>query len=398
MGFPAKVLNVMIASPSDVQTERAIVTEEIHSWNSAHAAARQWILLPIKWETNSSPELGAHPQDILNKQLLNDADILVGIFATRIGTPTAEFASGTVEEITRHAAAGKRAMVYFSRVPVDQNSVDQDQLNRVLAFKEKIGTRCLYAEFHSHEALRTSFRQHLQITLNRHEYRAKVKHPTDSAPNPTLSPEAKRLLLAAESDRNGQILALTDMAGLHVQANGESPMEADPRSEALWKSALRKLEQLGYIARESDTTFKLTDEGYARADQEKALAPLHLSLSVTGQPGEQSLSVESSKPITITQTDFLTTADVCEAGAQQNTKIDKQGTIPIGQSEIVKLFNAPRPDKQQNTFAGPAKLKVVFHSAGGETKEVILPVNLEPAFVRNAVTPTLTGSKEFIVK
>jgi hypothetical protein len=84
MGFVANVLKVMIASPGDVATERDIVTDELYGWNNANAVSREMILQPVKWETHSSPQMGAHPQDIINDNLLLDADIVVGVFGTRL--------------------------------------------------------------------------------------------------------------------------------------------------------------------------------------------------------------------------------------------------------------------------------------------------------------------------
>lgn len=99
MSFQANVLRVMIASPGDVAEERKAVTEEIHRWNDANAAVRRLVLLPVKWETHTTPQQGDSPQAIINRQLLDDADIVVAIFGTRIGTPTEEYVSGTVEEV-----------------------------------------------------------------------------------------------------------------------------------------------------------------------------------------------------------------------------------------------------------------------------------------------------------
>ena len=149
MGFQANVLKVMIASPGDVAAERTIVTEELYRWNNANAVARGLMLHPVKWETPSSPQMGAHPQKILNERLLLDADIVVGIFGTRIGTATADYISGTVEEIKKHVAAGKLAMLYFSHVPVDPNSIDPTQWAELQKFKEECKTAGLYAEFSS---------------------------------------------------------------------------------------------------------------------------------------------------------------------------------------------------------------------------------------------------------
>ncbi len=172
MGFQANVLKVMIASPGDVAIERGIITEALYRWNDANAVTRQLILQPVKWETHSSPQMGTHPQSILNEHLLLDADIVVGIFGSRIGTATADFVSGSVEEIKRHVAAGKLAMLYFSHVPpVDPNSIDPKQWAALQAFKEECRAGGLFAEYSSHEQLRREFAQHLTIELNRPKYR-----------------------------------------------------------------------------------------------------------------------------------------------------------------------------------------------------------------------------------
>jgi len=104
--------------------------------------------------------MGAPPQTILNERLVSEADIMVGIFGTRGGTATAEFISGTVEEIKRHVTAGKPAMLYFSRVPVDPNSIDQQQWAALQGFKDECRNGGLLFEFDSHEQLRAQFGHH----------------------------------------------------------------------------------------------------------------------------------------------------------------------------------------------------------------------------------------------
>ena len=124
MSYLAQVYNVMIASPGDVQAERNIVREVIHEWNAIHSAQRQVVILPVSWESHSSPEMGARPQEIINKQVLDKCDLLVGVFWTRIGTESGAYVSGTVEEIERHLDAGKPAMLYFSGKPAYPDSID----------------------------------------------------------------------------------------------------------------------------------------------------------------------------------------------------------------------------------------------------------------------------------
>ena len=103
MGYNARVFNVMIASPSDVASERSIVREVIYEWNAIHSEKENIVLLPVGWESHSSPEMG-RPQEIINRQTVDKCDLLVGIFGTRIGTDTGEYDSGTIEEIERHIA------------------------------------------------------------------------------------------------------------------------------------------------------------------------------------------------------------------------------------------------------------------------------------------------------
>src|SRR5690348_7434427 len=107
MSYPSTVFNVMIASPSDVAAERSITRDVLSEWNVVHSRTRQIVLLPLGWETHAAPEMGARPQAIINKQVLADADLLVGVFWTRIGTPTERHLSGSVEEIEEHVGAGK---------------------------------------------------------------------------------------------------------------------------------------------------------------------------------------------------------------------------------------------------------------------------------------------------
>ena len=171
MPFRANVFKVMIASPGDVTEERTIVTEEVSRWNDVNATTRQLVLLPVKWETHSTPEYGAHPQTIINRQLLEDADIVVAIFGTRIGTPTEEYVSGTVEEIKTHVASGKTAKIYFSDVAVPPSAVNQVQYASVQDFKKECQSSSLYADYKTVEQFRTDFKRHLELELNHPKYR-----------------------------------------------------------------------------------------------------------------------------------------------------------------------------------------------------------------------------------
>ena len=156
----SEVYSILIASPSDVPKEREAAKDVTLLWNATHSRSTEVVLEAVLWETHSTPELGDRPQGLLNKQLASQCDALVGIFWTRLGTPTGKADSGTVEEINEFAEARKPVLLYFSNQPVVPNSIDQVQYAKLVAFKKDIQSRGLYDEY---DALPT-FRE----KLNRH--------------------------------------------------------------------------------------------------------------------------------------------------------------------------------------------------------------------------------------
>src|ERR1035437_2332492 len=170
MSYPASVYKVMIASPSDVMNERNIIREVLAEWNSAHSESRKIVLLPVSFETHTIPEMGGRPQAIINKQILNGCDFLIGVFWTRIGTPTGDYFSGSMEEIEKHIKVGKPAMLYFSSVPVKPESVDQEQYAKLIEFKESCKKRGLYETYEDVNSFRNKLSHQLQIKMNQDEF------------------------------------------------------------------------------------------------------------------------------------------------------------------------------------------------------------------------------------
>lgn len=170
MSFSSQTFRVLIASPSDLSEEREVAADAVHEWNALHAAAQKAVLLPVKWETHATPQAGVRPQEAINYQLVDECDILVGMFWTKLGTSTGVAASGTVEEIDRFVAAEKPALLYFSTRPIDPNQIDLRQHRRLRAFKQGTYTRALTGSFSAldelrHTLLRDLTRQVRQMSL-----------------------------------------------------------------------------------------------------------------------------------------------------------------------------------------------------------------------------------------
>ncbi len=277
MSYDAIVYNVMIASPGDVASERNIVKEVIHEWNTIHSFHKKIVLLPIGWETHSSPEMGEKPQEIINQQVLTNCDLLVGVFWTKIGTETDKYASGSVEEIEKHIETGKPVMLYFSNKPAHPDSIDAEQYSKLKQFKTSCKDRGLYEVYDDLSSFKEKYFRHLQLKLNTTEYFGSTgleylagNQLSDNDSNiPTLSEEARVLLKEASYDKNGVILYLRYLGGTDIQTNGKNLISnKDPRIIVKWEEALQALvnEKLVIERGYKGEIFEITSKGYQLAD------------------------------------------------------------------------------------------------------------------------------------
>lgn len=270
----------MIATPGDVTKEREIIREVIHDWNDINASNSKIILSPVGWDTHSSPELGNRPQELINSRLLKDCDLLVGVFWTRIGTPTGKARSGTVEEIEEHVAAGKPAMIYFSSQPVVPESIDLEQYAEVKSFKAKCKELGLIETFDDDSQFKEKFSKHLPVSLNNSPYLQELMSASSNQLTIQteirnqdkevidLSVESMILLKAAASKDNGTILKIASNRGRVIQAGGETFGGKDNREAAKWESALEELVNNDLVVARGykDQVFELTNLGWIVSD------------------------------------------------------------------------------------------------------------------------------------
>lgn len=159
------IYRILVASPSDCIQERKAVPEVVYSWNAANSFQASAIIDPVMWETHAIPELGDRPQAIINKQLVEKCDILIGTFWTRLGTRTGEAESGTVEEIEKFRAAGKPVLLYFSSVPVVPESIDRKQYEALSKYKKQLEKKGIVFRYDSIGDFREQFQRHLSSTM-----------------------------------------------------------------------------------------------------------------------------------------------------------------------------------------------------------------------------------------
>ena len=168
----ATVLRIFVASPSDVSEERQRLEDVVESLNCGFAAKGVQLKL-VRWERDASPRLGEDAQSVINKQLLADYDIFVGIMWKTVGTPTKRAESGTIEEFENALERFQEdssvvVMMYFKNAPPSSmEQIDPDQLKKVNEFRSKIKGLGLYHSFDSPEHFSAAIHTHLlKIMLN----------------------------------------------------------------------------------------------------------------------------------------------------------------------------------------------------------------------------------------
>jgi len=165
MPLQARVYRIFIASPADVSRAREQVVNVIQAWNDQNSADRKVVLLPLRWETHSAPGMG-RPQGRINR-IVDECDLAIGVFWTKVGTPTGSFDSGTLEEIDRVKSAGKPVMLYFSEEPIPPRSIELDQLSKLIAYKNGLKQQALFEIFTDLNDFGDKLRRQLDIEVRR---------------------------------------------------------------------------------------------------------------------------------------------------------------------------------------------------------------------------------------
>jgi hypothetical protein len=165
MPYDCRVYRILIASPSDVVDERELAVRVIQEWNDLNSYTRKVALLPLRWETHTAPEFGTRPQEAINRAIVDECDLLVGIFWTRIGTATGIADSGTLEEIERVGAAGKPIMLYFSKVVIDPTEINTEQMEKLRAFKKNTYPNGLVENFKTQIDFKDKLTKQLEIKV-----------------------------------------------------------------------------------------------------------------------------------------------------------------------------------------------------------------------------------------
>jgi adenylate kinase family enzyme len=180
-----ETLRIVVVSPGDVEDERDIVQRAVDELNRGLAADRNIQLELGRWEADAYP--GFHvdgPQGLIDAVLrLGDADLVIGIFWKRFGTPTKSAKSGTAHELgvaidCWRVSGRPQVMVYFAHRPyTPQSSAETKQWGLVLKFREAFPAEGLWWKYTDQAQFETLLRGHLTNWL-RHLRPIQIDQPS----------------------------------------------------------------------------------------------------------------------------------------------------------------------------------------------------------------------------
>lgn len=140
-----------------------VINESVANFNRVFGVINNIEVVNRHWSTDSYPQSGNKPQELLNEQIVRNCDAAMAIFWTRFGTPTDKYGSGTEEEIEEMLAAGKQVFLYFLDKEISLSDVDIEQYKKVLEFREKYKDRGIYFVVKNEQELQQKLTNHLGL-------------------------------------------------------------------------------------------------------------------------------------------------------------------------------------------------------------------------------------------
>lgn len=191
------VYDLLLSCPGDVLDLKDTIEDCVKRFNSSIGEANNIRVNLKHWSTDSFSQFGDKPQNILNKQFINDCDLCVALLGTRFGTPTDNYDSGTEEEIEKMLEQDKQFFLYFVERKVDPSDIKLDQYEKVQNFKTKYSEKGLYTIVKSEEDLRSEFQNALSL------YFIKLVSPKAIELQPTFAPN---LVISSTNDEGKNVL------------------------------------------------------------------------------------------------------------------------------------------------------------------------------------------------
>ena len=87
--------DLLISCPGDIKSEIKVIEEVVEEFNQQFATTLGISIRTRHWSKSAYAQSGGKPQELLNKQFVDNCDAAVALFWTRFGTPTDKYGSGS---------------------------------------------------------------------------------------------------------------------------------------------------------------------------------------------------------------------------------------------------------------------------------------------------------------
>jgi replicative DNA helicase len=170
-------INIFIAAPSDVATEKATIISIVEQLNHG-LADRLGIVMEVKEWSQVMPSMGRSQKIIFDQLPAEQWDVMIGILWLRYGTPSGGLdpdQSGTHEEFAvayeNWKNTGKPHIMFYQciRPPEDLKKIDHESLAKISSFFKQFETggenQGLYRTYNKINEFEGLVRNHLEQTL-----------------------------------------------------------------------------------------------------------------------------------------------------------------------------------------------------------------------------------------
>lgn len=157
------VYDILLSCPSDISQYIENLENAVNHFNDFFGRTNNIIVRTKHWSKDAFSEFGKHPQDLLDKQIVDTSDMAVAVFWTRFGTQTENYGSGTEEEIERMLSMGKQVFLYFLDKPVSPSKIDHTQYSKIQAFMDKHKNDGIFFTVSDETTLVNKFRENLEL-------------------------------------------------------------------------------------------------------------------------------------------------------------------------------------------------------------------------------------------
>jgi hypothetical protein len=157
------LIKLFVSCPGDVKSELGSIRLIVEELNKILGSNHNFKMELVDWNMDTYTDISSEAQSVINEQLNDEYDILIGIIGLRAGTPTKQYDSGTIEEINISIDNKKKQLIFFkSEPPQNIYELDIDQFQKVKKFKEELKEKgLLYKDYSNIQGFESLFRTNL---------------------------------------------------------------------------------------------------------------------------------------------------------------------------------------------------------------------------------------------